>query len=101
MAEDKRKLLDNVLDVVKQREGIVNSIQDEYLLAIIEGVIKELHDQQGIDVDLNKMDHFMFVVDFAAYRYMNRDSIEYMPQHLKFRLVNLYVEHKNDVGANE
>lgn len=96
MDKDK-ELLDNLLSVVKQREGILNSIQDEYIKAIINGAIDELRKQQGIDVNLKDMNHFMFVVDLAAYRYSNRDSLEGMPQHLMFRLVNLYVEHTNDI----
>ena len=95
--DKEKELLDKLLSIVKQREGILNSIQDDYIMAIIKGAIDELRRQQGIDIDLNNMDHFMFVADLSAYRYSNRDSLEGMPQHLTYRLVNLYVEHTNDV----
>lgn len=98
MADKKEQAL---LDVVKQREGILNSIQDEYLMSIIEGAIDELKRQQGIDINLDNMDHFMFIADLAAYRFSNRDSLESMPMHLSFRLRNLYVEDKNDIEANK
>lgn len=90
-----------LLDVVKQREGILNSIQDEYLMSIIKGAIEELKRQQGININLDNMDHFMFIADLSAYRFSNRDSLESMPMHLEFRLRNLYVEHKNDIEVKE
>lgn len=91
------ELIKNAVKVTKQREGILNSVQDDYIESIIKGVIRELEKQNGIKADLSNEDMFMFVVDFASYRYSNRDSIEGMPMHLKDRLRNMYINSKNDV----
>lgn len=91
------KLVDNAVELVKQREGILNSIQDKYITAIVNGVIEELEREHHIKADMNKMDIFMFVVDLSAYRYSNRDSLEGLPKNLEFRLKNLYLQRVNDV----
>lgn len=91
------ELIKNAVKVTKQREGILNSVQDDYIESIVKGVIRELEKQNGIKADLSDEDMFMFVVDFASYRYSNRDSIEGMPMHLKDRLRNMYINSKNDV----
>lgn len=91
------KLVDNAVELVKQREGILNSIQDKYITAIVNGVIEELERVHHIKADMNKMEIFMFVVDLSAYRYSNRDSLEGLPKNLEFRLKNLYLQKVNDV----
>lgn len=90
------KLVDNAVELVKQREGILNSIQDKYITAIVNGAISELGREHGIKADMSKMDVFMFVVDLSAYRYSNRDSLEGLPKNLEFRLRNLYLQECND-----
>lgn len=91
------KLITNAVELVKQREGILNSIQDKYITAIVNGVIEELERDHHIKADMNRMDIFMFVVDLSAYRYSNRDSLEGLPKNLEFRLKNLYLQRVNDV----
>lgn len=92
------ELIDKAVKLVKQREGILSNVQDEYIKTIVEGTIKELSKQNGIKVDMNDMDIFTFVIDLSSYRYSNRDSIEDMPRHLYFRLKNFYINKSNDVG---
>lgn len=89
--------IDSLKTLVKQREGILNTVQDEYIKAIVKGVINELEKQHGIDVDLDDMDIFMLVVDMASFRYSNRDSIEGFPKHLEYRLRNFYINKSNDI----
>lgn len=89
--------IDSLVTLVKQREGILNSVQDDYMKAIVEGVIGELEKQHGIGVDLNDMDIFMLIVDMASFRYSNRDSIEGFPKHLEYRLRNFYINKSNDI----
>lgn len=91
------ELINNAVEVTKQREGILNSVQDNYIKSIITGIIRELEKQNGIKADLSDEDMFMFVVDFASYRYSNRDSREGIPLHLRDRLRNMYINSKNDV----
>ena len=81
----------NVLQLVKARIGITTAVRDSYLTAIIEGIIKELTDEKGLVLDGANPYHLMFVVDYATWRYQNRDSMEAMPRHLQFRLHNLMI----------
>ena len=80
-----------VLELVKARLGISTSVRDAYLIAIIDGVIKELEDEKGIALDQINANHLMFVVDYSTWRYQNRDSEKGMPRHLQFRLHNLII----------
>lgn len=81
----------DALNLVKARLGISTSIRDEYLVAIIEGVIGELENVQGLVLDSANSYHLMFVVDLSTWRYQNRDSANGMPRHLQFRLHNLMI----------
>jgi len=80
-----------VLGVVKERLGIRSIARDTYLLAIIDGVIKELEDEKGLVLDGANPYHLIFVVDYAAWRYQSRDSDTGMPRHLQYRLHNLMI----------
>ena len=81
----------NVLQLVKARIGITTAVRDSYLTAIIEGIIKELTDEKGLVLDGDNPYHLMFVVDFATWRYQNRDTMEAMLRHLQFRLHNMMI----------
>ena len=90
-----------VLDLVKARLGISSNVRDTYISAIIDGVIKELEDAQGLVLDGANPYHLMFVVDYATWRYQSvrepgkdpagRVPLS-MPRHLQFRLHNLMVQ---------
>lgn len=80
-----------VLELVKARLGISTSIRNNYLIAIIEGIIKELEDEKGLSLDGDNPYHLMFVVDYATWRYQSRDSNAGMPRHLQYRLHNLFI----------
>ena len=79
------------LDLIKARLGITSSVRDTYLTAIVNGVVKELEDEKGLVLDGANPYHLMFVVDYATWRYQNRDTMEAMPRHLQFRLHNLII----------
>jgi hypothetical protein len=80
-----------VLHLVKARLGISSNVRDIYLLAIIEGVLTELEEEQGLVLDEANSYHLMFVADFSTWRYQNRDSDGGMPRHLQYRLHNLII----------
>jgi hypothetical protein len=80
-----------VLHLVKARLGISSNVRDIYLLAIIEGVLTELEEEQGLVLDEANSYHLMFVADFSTWRYQNRDSADGMPRHLQYRLHNLII----------
>lgn len=95
MTENNTELesLSTVKDVVKARIGIRSTVRDSYLQTIIDGVIKELDEINGIELDLDTNSyHLMFVADLSVWRYQNRDTMEGLPRHLQFRLHNLMVK---------
>lgn len=87
------------LELVKFRIGLNTTVMDNYLLSIIDSVKNELHSQQGIDIDESYPDDQMFLADYTAYRYLNRDEPADMPRHLQYRLHNLYIKKggKNEI----
>lgn len=80
-----------ILELVKARLGISTNVRDAYLVAIIEAVIKELEDEKGIMLEVDNKNHIMFIVDYSVWRYKSRDNTGALPEHLHFRLRNLYV----------
>lgn len=80
-----------VLAVAKQRIGLSTTVRDTYLTAIVDGVLAELINEQGLAIDLASPNHLMFVADLAAWRYMNRDAAGNMPRDLQYRLHNLLI----------
>lgn len=90
----------HALELVKARLGITTSIRDSYLEAIVDGVISQLENEQGLSLDPDSPHHLMFVVDFASWRYLNRDTYEGMPRHLQFRLHNLMISQHAGGGLN-
>lgn len=92
---------ETVLQLVKARLGITTNVRDSYIEAIVQGVIKELEDAQGLVLDGANPYHLMFVVDYATWRYQSVREPENapsgrvplsMPRHLQFRLHNLIVQ---------
>lgn len=86
-------MTESVLALVRAKMGITSTIRDAYITAIINGIIKELQTVQGIAIDETNIAHLMFIVDYAEYRYSNKDNPT-MPRHLQFRLHNLMVSNK-------
>jgi len=85
-------MVEQALELTKARLGITSNVRDFYLQEIIKGVISELEDVQGLSLDQDSPHHLMFVVDYASWRYLNRDSPEGMPRHLQFRLHNFVIQ---------
>ena len=92
---------ETVLQLVKARLGITTNVRDSYIEAIVQGVITELEDAQGLVLDGANPYHLMFVVDYSTWRYQSVREPENapsgrvplsMPRHLQFRLHNLMVQ---------
>lgn len=83
--------METTLNLLKARLGITKKNRDEYLQAIINGILTELKERQGLIIDLVRPDHLMFLVDYATYRYQNVGEESGMPRHLQWRLHNLLV----------
>lgn len=81
-----------ILSLLKQRLGISSNKRDEYLQAIIDGVVSELETVQGITIDQDNEAHVLFVIDYSDWRYNSRGEDGSMPMHIRWRLNNLYVQ---------
>lgn len=93
-------MFDTALSLVKARLGISTTVRDEYLSAIISGVVTELEQEKGLVLLDTNPYHLMFVVDLASWRYQNRDVAEGMPRHLQFRLHNLMIHTGGGASAD-
>lgn len=90
--------VETILALVKDRIGIRTTVRDTYLTAIINAVINELTDEQGLALDGANPHHLLFAVDYTTWRYQSRDSEGAMPRHLQFRLHNLII-HTREVRS--
>lgn len=81
---------ETILTILKAKLGIVSNTRDEYLKLLVKGIIEELSKQQGIELDLGRVDQQIFIADYAEFRYNNREY-QGFPRHLQWRLHNLYV----------
>lgn len=92
-------MTETALELLKARLGITSTVRDTYLQAIVQGIVSELQDEKNITIDAANAYQLMFIVDYAAWRYMARDEAGGMPRHLQFRLHNLVIH--SGGGANE
>lgn len=90
---------DTALPLVKANLNITQNVRDEYLTAIINGVVEQLQNEQGLALDEADPYHLQFVVDFSAWRYRGRGEDGPMPQNLRFRLNNLMIHNGGDSGV--
>ena len=60
---------ETALPLVKANLNITQNVRDEYLTAIINGVVEQLQNEQGLALDEADPYHLQFVVDFSAWRY--------------------------------
>lgn len=90
---------EQALKLVKARIGISTDVRDSYLSEIVKSVIAELEDTNGLSLDEDNSYHLMFVVDWATWRYLNRDQPEGMPRHLQYRLHNMIISNLGDKDA--
>lgn len=90
---------EQVLELAKAKLGLRTTVRDQYLLAIIRGVIEELKTQQGIKIDQSRSDMLMFIADYVAYRYLaHGETSTEMPRHLQWRLHNMFVTREDSDG---
>lgn len=87
-----------ILALLKARIGISSNIRDTYLAAIVDSIVVELEDEKGIVLDKENMNQVMFIVDYATWRYQNRDGDKGLPRHLQFRLHNLLLHNGGGIS---
>ena len=80
-----------ILQLTKSRIGISGTVRDAYLTAIIESIIEELSDVKGIVLDPSNKNQEMFIVDYATWRYQNKDGDKGMPRNLQYRLHDIII----------
>lgn len=83
-----------LLSMAKDSLAIKNSARDSRLTAIINGVIKELEEEQGLALSGDNPQHLLFVTDYVTWRHEHPGDD--MPRHLKFRLHNLIISSGGD-----
>lgn len=84
-------MIETALELTKARIGISTNVRDTYLKEIVKSIVTELKDNNNIKLDETNSYHLMFVVDWATWRYLNRDHQEGMPRHLQYRLHNMVI----------
>lgn len=82
--------ISTILELVKARIGLTSTVRDRYLIAIIEGVMGELEDEEGLVLDGTSPHHLIFVADLACWRYENRGQAGHTPEHLRYRRRKLF-----------
>ena len=85
-----------LLQILKLRLGILTDKRDDLLKHLINSIVTELREQQGINLDLGRTDHQFFIVDYAEYRYSNTEY-KTMPQHIRWRMNNLMLSSRKEV----
>ena len=72
------------LRLVKARLNRVDTTLDEYLKSRIDGAIAELA-RDGIPLNSENTDDVMLCVDYVVWQYQNRDAAGAMPDWLRLR----------------
>ncbi len=83
-----------VLRIVKARLNRRDSLLDDELTLRILAVVRE-HERLGIRLTDNP-DDMMYVADYAAWAYSNRDKRESMPEWLRLRRRELWINQARD-----
>lgn len=82
--------IDELVNQVKMKAGISIDEKDGFIKVIVNGVIDELINVNGIrDLDIQNFSDAMLVIDYAEWRYSSRgEGANILPQHLAWRLKN-------------
>lgn len=80
-----------ILSILKDSLGIRSNVRDNYLTAIINGIITELEDEKGLVLESANPNHLIFIVDYAAWRYESKGNEGSIPRHIQYRLHNLII----------
>lgn len=64
--------IEMIRQLVKEALSIKSEVMDFYLTQIINGVIKELEDEKGLNLDGDNLYHLLFVVDYFELSYKKK-----------------------------
>ena len=73
--------------MAKDSLAIKNSARDNRLTAIINGVIKELEEEQGLTLSGDNPQHLLFVTDYVTW--MHEHPGDDMPRHPQVQIAQL------------
>lgn len=85
--------IEQLITILKTRIGISTTSLDDYLETVVNSIIKELEEENGISIDLENINQAMFIVDYSTWRIENKGEQNAMPEHLRQRLRNLFVHY--------
>ncbi|MBC2578358.1 hypothetical protein HLB30_07495 [Peptostreptococcus russellii] len=87
--------MDVALELLKLKLGITTNKRDVILINVLESVLIELKEVQGIKLELKNKSHLFFLIDYAEFRYKGGGVL---PRHLQWRMNNFYIKvgGKND-----
>ena len=88
------------LSLLKTRLNRNDEALDQYLGARLESAHAGLVDVQGINLDLEKTNDLMFLVDLTEWQYKNRDKPGNMPEWLRLQRREIFLS-KHAKEANE
>jgi len=80
-----------LLELLKLDLGFKHTVRDTYLSKLLSSSEKELI-RKGLDLDMNKDDDQMLVVDYAAWLYRNRQEYQPLPRNIQIRIHNRAIQ---------
>ena len=90
--------MDTVLQLIKVRLNRADSALDDYLSSRIEAAHDEL-EHKGVSLDLTVTEDCVFLADFVAWQYLNRDKAGAMPEWLRLALRERFLRNRGDGNA--
>lgn len=83
----------DALELLKFDLHILHNQSDEYLRTRIDAAKKEIV-REGIELNMEKEDHVLIIVDYAAWLYRKRTQDITFPRHLRYRMNNILISQK-------
>ena len=89
--------MEQALKLLKIDLGISHDKRDEYFIALLSAVEKELC-RQNIVLDLSAVDDLLLLTDYAAWQYRKRQDDQVLPNNLRLRINNRKVRGRVENG---
>lgn len=90
--------MDTVLQLIKVRLNRADTALDYYLSTRIEAARDEL-EYKGVSLNLTMTEDCVFLADYAAWQYLNRDKAGAMPEWLRLALRERFLRNRGDGNA--
>ena len=90
--------MDTVLQLIKVRLNRADSALDGYLSSRI-GAARDELEHKGVSLDLTVTEDCVFLADYAAWQYLNRDKAGAMPEWLHLALRERFLRNRGDGNA--